>query len=240
MYKLGDSPYFYDDFVENKDSEIFAHDPHLGSDYIYNKKPLVEIWCEIIGIQYNNSLPKIYFTQREEEVAWRLLKSDRPLLLIQGNEVFPRFPNLNFDWTKDVPIEILQKISDVAIKKGYLVLQLRNQNQPGIMGATTLSLNLRVLLAGLKNINKILVVDSYISHACAAVNKQAVVTFLSTSPETNSYSLHKNIKGKITENIKDTLDTYSPFFDIKGKILERPVSMRGTYNADEIIKVLDL
>lgn len=240
VYKMGATPYFYEDFVVGKNSEIYAHDPYLTSGYINGEKPVAEIWCEMIKIKYNNSKPKLYFTQREEEVAWRLTQRNKPVLLIQGNETFPIFPNLEFNWTKDLPIDVLQKIANEAIRRGYDVVQIRNQNQPAIEGAVTLTLNLRLSLAILPNITKILAIDSYLQHACTAVNKSAVITWLSTSPKTRGYKLHKNILANITSNIKNRLDEYSPIFDAKGEHVRRPALMEDVYDVNEIIKALDL
>lgn len=240
VYKLGQSPYFYEDFVLDKDSEIYAHDPYLTSGYINGKKPIAEIWCEMIGIKYNKSLPKLYFTQREEEVVWRLTQTGKPILLIHGNETFFPFHNLQFNWTKDIPIKILQQIANEAIQKGYDVIQIRNQNHPAIIGAITITLNLRLTLAMLPNFTKILTIDSFLQHACIAMNKEAVVSWFSNSPKYRGYQKHKNISSKINSDIKARLNEYSPIFDINLEHLKKSVNTEDTYDTKEIIKALKL
>jgi hypothetical protein len=240
VYKIGAFAYFYDDYINGKNNEIYSHDPYLTSDFINKTKPIPEIWCEMIGIPYNGSIPKLYFTHREEEQALSLFKSGKPTLLIQGHETFPLFPNLVSDWTKDIPIDILQKISDLANSKGYEVIQIRSQKQPAILGAVTLTLNMRTSFVMLKNVKRVLAIDSYLQQACAAVGKQAVVTWLGTSPKIKGYKIHKNIIGKVTDNIQEKLENYCPVFDVKGEKINHPVIMEGVYNINEIIKALDL
>lgn len=239
VYKHGAAPYFYEDCVKDKGTEIYAFDPYLTSDYIYKKKPVAEIWCDMIGIPYKNEQPSLHFTQREEEVAWRLTQTQKPVLLIQGNETFPHIPNLQFNWTKDLPIDLLQQIANIARNKGYDVVQVRNQNQPPIAGAVTLNLSLRLALASLKNIKKCLFIDSFFQHAAAAVGKEAVVSWLS-APSKNGYKIHRNIQADITDNIKDRLEEYSQSFDIKGEHLNRPVILEDVYSLDKILEALDL
>jgi hypothetical protein len=67
VFKFGATPYFYDDYIKDKETEVCAHDPYLTSDFLYEKKPVAEIWCNMIGIHYNGAKPSLHFTQREEE-----------------------------------------------------------------------------------------------------------------------------------------------------------------------------
>lgn len=45
VYKLGNTPYFYQDYIENKDSIIFKHEPYFTTDHIHKRVNLIENWC---------------------------------------------------------------------------------------------------------------------------------------------------------------------------------------------------
>jgi len=239
VYRLGATQYFYEDYIENKDTKVFASDPYLTDDFIYKKKHVAEIWCEMIGIKYNNSLPKFYLTQREEEVAKRLTKTDKPIFLIQANEMFSPFKNLPTSWVKDIPIDVVQKISNKMKSAGYEVLQIRNSNQPGIVGATTVTLNLRLQLALILNTEKRLFIDSYMQHAATALNKPSVVTWMTSHPKSKGWNLHKNIHANINTELKEVVDSYSPIFDINGVIAGQQINTSEAYPVDEIINELE-
>src|SRR5258708_7492660 len=66
VYKFGNLSYFYDDYVKDKESLIFRHDPEATSDFIYKKKDTIDIWCDIYKIERRNSVPALYFTWREK------------------------------------------------------------------------------------------------------------------------------------------------------------------------------
>lgn len=241
VYKLGHTPYFHDDFIKDKNTDVFANDPYLESDYIYQTKPLAEIWCKMIGVKHNGSKPKIYLTQREKEVTERLLTADKSKkILIAGNDLFPPNEKIIYNWTKDLPIYISQQVANAARAKGYKVIQIRLPNQPPIEGAITLNLNFRLTLAALKIFDKCLLIDSYLQHAAVAIEKPSVVTWLSGNPDIKSYEMHTNIKGEITPAIKEDLENFNHVFDIVGKMVSKPKVMEGVYSVDKIIKALEL
>lgn len=240
VYRLGNTSYFYDEYIKGKKTEVYAHDPYLTDDFIYDRKSLAEIWCEMIGIKYNGSKPKLYFTQREEEVANNLTKTDKPIFIIETNDIFPKFYDIPFDWTKDLPINIAQKIADIATQKGYQVVQIRNENQPPIIGAITLTLDFRLTLAAMKFFDKYLLIDSFLQHILASYEKTAVVSWLYKNPEINGYKIHKNISANKTEDVRKRLDKYCPLFDVKGEHLKKPVVLENVYSVDEIVKQLEL
>ncbi len=72
VYRLGQTPYFFEDFVEGRETQMFIHDPTKSSDYVNSKKHLIEVWCDICKVPYNSELPSLHFTQRESEVAMRM------------------------------------------------------------------------------------------------------------------------------------------------------------------------
>jgi DNA repair exonuclease SbcCD ATPase subunit len=59
VYRIGMTSYFYDDYIKDKDTIVFRHEPYFQSDHIMRKKHLIENWCDILGIPYyvfNNTI----------------------------------------------------------------------------------------------------------------------------------------------------------------------------------------
>ena len=42
VYKIGMTPYFYNDYIDGKDSLIFKHEPYFTTEHIHKKMPLIE------------------------------------------------------------------------------------------------------------------------------------------------------------------------------------------------------
>ena len=44
VYQIGNTSYFYQTYVENQDSLLFANEPYFTTDHIHKKLPLVQTW----------------------------------------------------------------------------------------------------------------------------------------------------------------------------------------------------
>ena len=239
VYRHGNAPYFYEDFVKDKKAKIFALDPYQTSDFIHKKKHLAEIWCDLLDIKYNGSLPKLYFTQREEEVAWRMTDTGEKFAIIQPFETHG-FNNLQTSWVKDLPFDVVQKVVNAMRSAGYSVIQINRGDQPTFAGVTPVQLNLRLTLAAMKHMDKGLFIDSFAQHAAAALGKPSVVTWTTGLPKVTGYDMHENVFAKINTSIKQKIDEYSPVFDVTGALASQSVNMNDAYSAEEIIEKLDL
>jgi hypothetical protein len=47
VYRLGNTPYFYDDFINGKDTLIFKHEPYFTEDHIHKRMGLIQNWCKL-------------------------------------------------------------------------------------------------------------------------------------------------------------------------------------------------
>ena len=59
VYALGQCPHFYDDYVHQKDTMIYRHEPYNQSGHIHRKTHLIHNWCDLLGIQYKEQTPKV-------------------------------------------------------------------------------------------------------------------------------------------------------------------------------------
>ena len=46
-----------DDFIKDKDIKIFKHEPYFTTDHIHKKLSLIENWCKLYNLEYNNEFP---------------------------------------------------------------------------------------------------------------------------------------------------------------------------------------
>ena len=91
---MGQTPYFYEDFIKDKDTLVFKSDPYLHQDYINKKIHCIEAWCLQNDIKYDNEQPSIFLTEQEKSEAYHnLAQYEKPLLLLQTNGIpsSPRF-----------------------------------------------------------------------------------------------------------------------------------------------------
>lgn len=84
VYRIGTTPYFYEDYVRGKSSKIFWQDPFSTNDFIHKKKNLIEAWCELCKVKWNKKEPKLYFTFREFEATKRMMEQNIALNLRQS------------------------------------------------------------------------------------------------------------------------------------------------------------
>ena len=47
VYQLGNTSYYYQTYVEDMDSLIFANEPYFTTDHVNKKLPLVQSWCKM-------------------------------------------------------------------------------------------------------------------------------------------------------------------------------------------------
>ena len=56
IYPHGNVPYFYDDYIKDKDTLVFMHEPYHQTDHISKQKHLIENWCDLLDIKYTTQL----------------------------------------------------------------------------------------------------------------------------------------------------------------------------------------
>jgi uncharacterized phage-like protein YoqJ len=61
VYQLGNTSYFYQNYIENKDSILFHQEPYFTTDHIHKKLPLIQTWCKMYGLEYKGETPELIF-----------------------------------------------------------------------------------------------------------------------------------------------------------------------------------
>jgi hypothetical protein len=237
VYKFGVLPYFYDDYINNKDSVILRMEPYHSGDLLYRKKSLAEIWCDVFNIPCVDTKPEIFLTERELIFNQNKLQKDGPILLIQSfggaeNQGHP------YSWSRDLPPPIAQEIVNELKDKFSKILHLRRDSQPALNGTIQLSDNFRNLFCYIALSDKILGIDSFVQHAAAAFNKKATVGWISNSPVVFGHTIHDNIIASGVESFRHRIDSYLESDDwTGGRFHECPYdNISNMFNKNQIIE----
>jgi hypothetical protein len=193
VYSHNSISYFYDDYIKDKDTLVFMHEPYHQTGHINKQKHLIENWCDLLDIEYTSQVPDIHvnMAQRLSTNSWI---REKPIMVIQtnGGDLNDSKP---YSWTRDIPIEIATQLSHY-FAQDYHIIQICKTNSQKIPGAEIVdySLSNTELIALLINSTKRLLIDSCLQHAAAAFNLSSTVLWVGTSPKVFGYPLHANIQ----------------------------------------------
>jgi hypothetical protein len=237
VYKFGSIPYFYDDYIDKKDSVILRMEPYHSGDLLYKRKSLVEIWCDVFNIPCIDKDPEIFLTERELIFAKNKLQKEGPILVIQssGGAEQQGHP---YSWSRDLPPAFAQDIVNAVKDKFNKVLHIRRDNQPALENVTQVSDNFRNLFCYIALSDKFLAIDSFMQHACAAFKKKATVGWISNSPVVFGHKLHDNIQATGTESFRHRIDSYLESDDwTGGRFHECPYdNIQDMFNKEQFIE----
>jgi hypothetical protein len=242
VYKLNNTPYFYRDFIYNKDVEIFACDPYKTTAHITKKKHLIESWCEQIGVNYSGETPVLDLNLREQEIASKLLHlpDEKPLLVFQpfggpgkGHQEHP------YSWMRDIHPTIAQQLVNILQEK-YNIVHVCYDSHPVLQNCIRFDqIVYKKVLFALLNISQArLLIDSSLQHAAAALNLPSTVVWVATQPKVFGYNIHTNIEPK-TKYEEGTIDSYLFDYNFTGAIHECPYTTPyEIFDIEQIIKTL--
>lgn len=242
VFKIGSTPYFYSDYIHGKDVEVFAQEPYRTTTHITKKLPLIRSWCNMIGIEYNDELPRLFLNFREREIASKVISNQdsKPVLIFQpfggpGKE-HQEFP---YSWTRDIHPEVAQVLVD-KLKDKYHVVHICYDFHPVLNNCTRIDkvLQKKVLFGLLEHSQARLLIDSSLQHAAAAMGLKSTVVWVATQPEVFGYKMHNNIKPK-TEFTQGTVDSYLFDYNFTGAIYECPyMDISEIFDIDAILQTL--
>lgn len=200
--------YFYEDYVDGKETIFFLQDPYRHTGCINRTRHLTDVWCEICGVEWDGPVPEMYFTRLESEFIQSYLSKDsRPILLIHpfgGADTSSKY-----SWARDIhPSTIGEIVRELSGE--YRIIQARREDQILVDGAESLTTNARQLALCALHSDKRLLIDSYMQHACAALGLKSTVVWIGNSPTVFGYEENDNIivpfeRGSIRSSL------YEPF-----------------------------
>ncbi len=243
VFRLGTTPYFYQDYIERGNSLVMAQDPYLSNSYINREKHFIECLFDLCDLEYNGEQPKLNINFSFLQKAFTNFKrADKKLLLIQSNGGGLEDKKSNYSWARDIPKFIIQQVVD-KYSPEYNVLQICKTKDHVVKGATPIlpeNLSYMDMLCVAKVSDKRLLIDSCVQHACAAWNLPSTVLWNATSKESLGYDIHYNIEPKIAKITSHKLpNSYLHPYEIWGAPLECPYTTNELYDIDEILDSLE-
>lgn len=245
VYTLGATSYFYQNYIQGKDSVIFHHEPYYTTDHIHKKMPLIQNWCKLYGLNYNDEQPAVKFNKLQYDLSKKFwVKGTKPIMVMHTNGGMMTTDAKPYAWTRDMPESVAQALVD-HYKKDYAIYQITKVNSAKLKGANHIfatpqqSMTLMELFSVLLHSEKRILIDSCLQHTAAALKKPSTVLWNGTSPTVFGYDIHTNITTKIPYNFK-LPGSYLFDFDFNGNEVEYPFTEdQELFNVDEIIKAVD-
>jgi hypothetical protein len=238
VYRIGMTPYFYENYILNNDTLIFKHEPYFTTNHIYKRKHLIENWCELYNLAYNNETPELIFNLRHKQLAIRDWKRDKPIMVIQSNGGPLHEQQYGYSWTRDMPFSTVRELVN-RYKNDYHIIQVCKNESNVVEGVEPLykQLTNMELFSLLLVSQKRVLIDSSLQHAAAAIGLQSVVLWVGTSPNVFGYNIHKNVVSTLPE-IK-LPDSYLFDFSLNGITQECPFNNDMIFDNDIIFKTIE-
>lgn len=229
--------YFYQDYVQDTDSVFLLHNPYMETDYVYERKHLIEIWCDMFDLPYSDSLkPVVELTQREKDFYQKKYATDKPILLIQPNGGFNQ--DLKYAWSRDLPYRTVTEVVE-QFKHTHSILHIKREDQVGYADTFQISSPFREVLALMQLSERRLFIDSFCQHAAAAMDLPSTVCWIGTSPKVFGYDVHDNITANTETKPAELKDAYINKYNIGGNPLEFPYNSEDEiFDVDRIVESL--
>lgn len=244
VYQLGSTSYFYQNYIQDKDSLIFHHEPYYTTNHIHKKKKLIENWCDMYGIKFSGETPEVKFNKLQFDVSKRYWTRKKPIMVIHTNGGVMTLDAKPYAWTRDMPFDLAQELVD-HYKKDYHIYQVTKINSQKLKDAEHVfatqqqSLSLIEFFSILLHSKKRILIDSSLQHAAAAMKRKSTVLWNGTSPKVFGYDMHDNISTEIPYDFK-LPGSYLFDFDFNGNEVEYPFTEdQKLFDINKIIESVD-
>ena len=212
--------YFYQDYIEGKKVLAFLHNPYFETAFIERKKHLIELWCEMFGIEYNGEEPKLYLTQREIDFYSKQFYSEKPIFVIQTNGGAPE-QGMLYSWSRDIPFLVSQLVVD-SLANDYNVVHIKREDQPALENTTPVSADFRALAVLIQMSAGRLLIDSFAQHVAKALGLDSVVLWIANTPTQFGYANNTNIIANAETKTPELKHSVFSKYNIVGQPLEFP------------------
>tara|TARA_R100000541_G_scaffold42433_1_gene49738 strand:- start:605 stop:1552 length:948 start_codon:yes stop_codon:yes gene_type:complete len=238
VYQLGQAPYFFQDYIENKDTIIFRHEPYHQTGHINMTKHLIENWCDLLNLEYKNQQPKIFlnFVQQQLIGLWT---RNKPIMVIQTCGGPGDDKSFSYSWTRDIPQPIAQNIVN-KYKNKYHIIQITRPNGYELTNVERCDQKMSniELFAIIGVAKKLILIDSCLQHAAAAFNIKATVLWIGTNPTVFGYELHNNIKAQIPNRANQLIGSYLFDYQFENNTHECPyIDVKDFFTPHQLDKI---
>lgn len=243
-YMLGNTPYFYYDYIQGKDTIVLKHDPYATSEHIHQQRHIVESWYSVFGLDYENQQPSLFTPYRMAElIIQKYSNRPKPILLLHTNGG-PYNADNKYDaaqivsWSRDMPSPTIEALVKHYSRTHHIIQVCKSEANkiPNVESVIAPHYNLE-LISLLRISDKRILIDSCLQHAAAAFRLPSTVLWNGTSPKVFGYDMHNNITPKRDymkgfKNIK----AYLYDFELWGDPIQCPYDTNDIYDVEHIIK----
>lgn len=236
-YGFGQASYFYDEFINEKDTIVFAHDPYLDNGFVEGKKHLNEVWCDMFDLKYDGEKPEIFLTDREVQFNAAKFQTDKPILLMQTNGG-AQGQAIKYSWARDIPSCVVNAVIE-EFSKDHNIVHIRREDQMSYQNTFPVTDNFRSIVTLISLSQKRLFMDSFTQHTASALGLSSVVLWIANTPVQFGYDTHKNILANPFTTSSELKNSYLQRYDISGDPVQFPYkSDTEIFNADDVISAL--
>jgi hypothetical protein len=237
VYQLGQAPYFYENYIENKDVIIFKHEPYDQTGHVTKTKHLIENWCDLLGIEYKNQQPPVFvnFIQKQLVGLWTRTK---PVMVIQTNGGPGEGQAYSYSWTRDMPQDLAQAVVNKH-KNEYHIIQITRPDGYTLEGVERFDKKVSnfELFAVLVAAQKRILIDSCLQHVAAAFKLPSTVFWIGTSSVVFGYDLHQNIQAKLPKRANQLIGSYLFDYQFENNTYECPyIELGDIFNIEEVLR----
>jgi hypothetical protein len=240
VFRSGNTPYFYKDYLEGRDSIVLKGEPYFNTGHLYNRQHLIKSWCELHDLPYDgDNKPELYFTEVEKQYYAANLENNSLIFQTNGG---PYDDGRPYSWTRDFPLEQSQILVN-ELSKTYKVYHVCRKDAPQLSGVERVEQvdNKRTFMLMLTRSSKRLLIDSCLQHAAAALDLPSTVCWVGTNPKVFGYDMHDNIKPNKpfdTETGGKMIDSLFFDYDFNGPEHEYPFEGVDVFNLQTIFDSL--
>jgi len=234
VFRLCNHPYFYKDYIQDKDSLIFKGEPYFTADHIHKKRHVILSWCEMFNLQYNGETSRLVYNGAEiANIASKYGSRPKPILVFQNNGGL--FSNQRpYCWTRDISPIQSQKIVNLLRDK-YHIYHVSRPNSYKLDGVETIpEIPKRELLGILLASQKRILIDSCLQHAAAAFKLPSTVCWIGTSHNNFGYQMHNNIYPSAPKNMDHLVDSFLFDYSFDGFEHEYPYDSMEIFDLNQI------
>lgn len=213
VYRLGITPYFWEDYVNQKDTIILRREPYFETSHIMRELKLHETWHKMYDLEYDKEkdLPELYMNMIQSEMQ-HIWQRQKPILLIQtnGGPLVDGAPV--YAWTRDMPRYVADAIIQTYSQQYHIIQVVKHSTQAiqnPLVEVVDRQMSNFELFSLIRASSKRILIDSCLQHAAAAFKLPSVVLWVGTHPEMFGYDMHTNIVSKPPiGNVKKMDSTY--------------------------------
>jgi len=224
LYHLGVTPHFYEDYIRGKDTIVYKHEAYDQTAHIQKSQHLIHNWCDLMDLKYDEEkmIPAVILNYAQQQLVHRWMR-DKPTMVLQTNGGPFQGQKYPYNWCRDIPVEISQKIVDEFSQHFHIFHVCRKESHSlnGVERIDDPMSNIE-LFSILGNSAVRVLNDSCLQHAARAFQLPSTVLWIGTSPKVFGYNFHNNIVCNNAVVANQTLQSYMFDYQFDNNIHECP------------------